>query len=76
LSIPTTRAPSLANRLTVSDPINPADPVTMIVRTMSILACVAQASSPWGRRASRLRKRATAGEMPACPHPRRLRHGH
>src|SRR5260370_1421120 len=32
LSIPTTRAPSFPNRLTVSDPINPADPVTIIVR--------------------------------------------
>lgn len=30
-----TRAPSRAKRLTVSDPINPADPVTMIVRVMS-----------------------------------------
>src|SRR5438094_10531845 len=30
-----TRAPSRAKRLTVSDPINPADPVTMIVRIMS-----------------------------------------
>src|SRR5437773_4525451 len=29
------RAPSRAKRLTVSDPINPADPVTMIVRIMS-----------------------------------------
>ena len=30
-----TRAPSRAKRLTVSDPINPAEPVTMIVRIMS-----------------------------------------
>jgi hypothetical protein len=30
--IPTTRVPSFANRLTVSEPINPADPVTMTVR--------------------------------------------
>src|SRR5258707_2141099 len=31
LSIPTTCAPSFANCFTVSEPINPADPVTMIV---------------------------------------------
>src|SRR5229473_970910 len=32
LSIPTICAPSWLNRLTVSEPINPADPVTIIVR--------------------------------------------
>ena len=32
LSIPITRAPSPAKRLTVSEPISPAEPVTMIVR--------------------------------------------
>jgi hypothetical protein len=32
LSMPMTRAPSLAKRLTVSDPIRPADPVTMTLR--------------------------------------------
>ena len=31
LSIPTTRVPSFANHLTVSEPINLADPVTMTV---------------------------------------------
>src|SRR6266480_4531084 len=35
LSIPTTHAPSSANRFTVSEPINPADPVTMIARIYS-----------------------------------------
>ena len=30
---PNDRAPSLAKRRTVSEPINPAEPVTMIVRT-------------------------------------------
>ena len=30
LSIPTTSAPSFAKRFTVSDPINPAEPVTII----------------------------------------------
>jgi hypothetical protein len=34
LSIPTTRTPSLANRLTDSDPISPAEPVTIIVRIL------------------------------------------
>jgi hypothetical protein len=34
LSIPITRAPSRPKCFTVSDPINPADPVTMIVRFM------------------------------------------
>jgi hypothetical protein len=28
------RTPSAANRFVASDPINPADPVTIIVRTM------------------------------------------
>ncbi len=37
LSIPTTCAPSFANRFTVSEPINPADPVTMIVRIYSTI---------------------------------------
>jgi hypothetical protein len=37
LSIPTTRAPSFANRFTVSEPIKPADPVTMIVRIYSMI---------------------------------------
>src|SRR5437879_1805782 len=32
LSIPTICAPSWLHRLTVSEPINPADPVTIIVR--------------------------------------------
>jgi hypothetical protein len=35
LSIPITRAPSPAKRLTVSDPTNPDEPVTMIVRIKS-----------------------------------------
>jgi hypothetical protein len=34
LSIPRTRAPSVAKRRTLSEPINPAEPVTMIVRTV------------------------------------------
>ena len=38
LSIPTTRAPSVAKRLTASEPINPADPVTIIVRTSSMVS--------------------------------------
>jgi len=37
LSIPTTRVLPLENRFTVSEPISPAEPVTMIVRMMSIL---------------------------------------
>jgi hypothetical protein len=41
LSIPTTRVPSFENRFTVSEPINPAEPVTMIVRMMSILVLFA-----------------------------------
>jgi hypothetical protein len=32
LSIPITRSPSRANRLTVSEPINPAEPVTITER--------------------------------------------
>src|SRR5882724_4665358 len=35
LSIPTSRTPSFANRFTVSEPINPAEPVTMIVRILT-----------------------------------------
>ena len=36
-SIPTTCAPSFAKRFTVSEPINPADPVTIILRTYSTI---------------------------------------
>jgi len=44
LSIPTTCAPSFANRFTVSEPINPADPVTIIVRIYSPI--IVKASLP------------------------------
>jgi hypothetical protein len=37
LSVPTTRTPSFANRSTVSEPINPADPVAIIVRIYSTI---------------------------------------
>jgi hypothetical protein len=37
LSIPTTRAPSLAKCFTASEPIKPADPVMIIVRTVPTL---------------------------------------
>src|SRR3954467_14858509 len=64
LSIPRTCAPSLAKRRTVSEPINPAEPVTMIVRTVVI---VAQPSWLWGRQASCLSSCSCAGETPARP---------
>jgi hypothetical protein len=38
LSTPMTRAPSRAKRFTLSEPISPAEPVTMIVRIITILA--------------------------------------
>src|SRR5262249_12010060 len=64
LSIPRTRLPSLAKRRTLSEPINPAEPVTMIVRIMVI---VTQPSSLWGRQESCLSSYSCAGETPTCP---------
>src|SRR3954452_22949221 len=64
LSIPSTCAPSLAKRRTVSEPINPAEPVTMIVRIMVI---VAQPTWLWDRHASCLFSCSLAGETPTRP---------
>src|SRR5262249_55060076 len=59
LSIPSTCAPSLAKRRTVSEPTNPAEPVTMIVRI------ILQSSKSHRRQMDLLARRDIGGPPPA-----------